>query len=52
MARDTEEPNRVNLALRPTQAGLRATGWLGVAATYASKMRDGQRSWKRARTPN
>jgi len=41
MARDTEEPNRVNLALRPTQAGVRATGWLGVAATYASKMRDG-----------
>ena len=41
MARDTEETGRVNLALHPTQAGLRATGWLGVAATYTRKMRDG-----------
>lgn len=44
MARDTEETGRMartNLALHPTHAGSRATGWLGVAATYTRKMRDG-----------
>ena len=41
MARDTEETGRVNLALRPTHAGSRATASMGAAANYTRKMREG-----------